>query len=138
MSARRTAAKILVVDDDPDMRRMLRWILTPLGRVFEAADGVEALRALKDEKPALMLLDVTMPGVDGLVVLERARAAAPHLVVVMLTGLEDLAVARTALELGARSYITKPFDPEVLRCEILRLTGGEPPQDFGPPWRVAA
>jgi len=131
--------KILVVDDDEDVRRMLRRILETEGEVVEAADGESALCAVGREKPVVMLLDVTMPGVDGMAVLERARAIAPHLIVVMLTGQTDLAVARSALEHGARAYITKPFDPEDIRTEVRRLTGGteeDDPRRESPPWRV--
>lgn len=131
--------KILVVDDDADMRKMLCGVLEPLGTVIAAADGAEALRALETEKPALMLLDVTMPGESGLSVLLKARAAAPHVVVVMLTGETDLFIARTALEQGARAYITKPFEPEAIRAEVRRLTGGDADAPSGdPPWRVVA
>lgn len=129
--------RILIVDDDPDIRRILRKVLRPVGRVLEAADGEEALRLLAREKPELMLLDVTMPGVDGLTVLARARAAVPSLIVLMLTGETDLHVARAALERGARAYITKPFDPTTLREEVLRLTSGAPDAAYDPPpWRV--
>lgn len=129
--------RILVVDDDADMRTMLRGTLEFVCRVTTAADGQEALVALERDKPALMLLDVTMPGLDGLAVLERALAVAPNLVVVMLTGELDLSVAREALNRGARAYITKPFEPEALRAEVVRLTGGEPAKPDGdPPWRV--
>lgn len=133
------ATKILIVDDDADMRKMLRGVLEPLGTVVEAADAVAALRMLSAEKPSVMLLDVTMPGEGGLSVLLKARAAAPQTLVVMLTGETDLFVARTALEQGARAYITKPFDPEAIRAEIRRLTGGDADAPSGdPPWRVVA
>jgi DNA-binding response OmpR family regulator len=131
--------KILVVDDDSDLRSVIRGVLEPVGTVIEAADGDSALRALASEKPAVMLLDVTMPGESGLSVLSKARASAPNLIVVMLTGEMDLRVARTALEQGARSYITKPFDPEALREEIRRLTRVDEVAGPGdPPWRVVA
>jgi FixJ family two-component response regulator len=68
-----------------------------------------------------MLLDVSMPEMGGLAVLEAARALDPRLAVVMLTGESDLGVARKALDLGARSFITKPFDVEVVLDELRRL-----------------
>lgn len=129
--------KILVVDDDEDMRRMLRHILEEDAEILEAPDGASALHVLVREKPALMLLDVTMPDADGLEVLERTRRAAPDVVVVMVTGQTDLSVALTALERGARAYITKPFDPQDIRAEVRRLSAGGPPED-SPPWRVKA
>ena len=130
--------KIMVVDDEEDLRRILRGILEPFGQVCEAADGEEALRLLRREKPALMFLDVAMPGLDGLTVLRRALSALPSLAVVMLTGELDLRVARAALEVGARAYITKPFSPEAVSAEALRMAEGGPvarsPDE--PPWRV--
>lgn len=124
------------MDDDPDMRGMLRAIVEPLGQAATAADGAEAMEALARERPDLIFLDVAMPGEDGLSVLGRVRAADPGVAVVMLTGETDLAVARTALERGARSYITKPFDPETIRAEVLRFAGGPRTRGDEPPWRV--
>lgn len=130
-------AKILIVDDDPDVRHILRGILEPVCAVVEAGDGESALAALAAEKPALMLLDVTMPGLDGIAVLTRARAVSPATAVVMLTGRADVSQARVALDLGARAYITKPFDPLDIRDEVTRILeegGHRSPSD--PPWRV--
>ena len=131
-------AKILVVDDDADVRRVLASILEPVAEVVTAADGEDALRLLGAERPDLVLLDLTLPGVDGLEVLRRARAARPDLLVVMLTGERDLALARAALDAGARAYFTKPFDPDQVRAEAARLTGRDQgPGADGRPWRVA-
>jgi DNA-binding response OmpR family regulator len=132
--------KILVVDDDADMRQILLCALDPLADVLEAADGHEALRKLKAERPRLMLLDVAMPEMDGLEVLKAARDFDPNLVVVMLTGESDLTVAKRTLDLGARSYVTKPFDAEVVYAEIQRLLDDmSRDRSAAPyrPWRVA-
>lgn len=129
-------AKVLVVDDDADVRLVLAGILRPVAEVVEAKDGEEALSLLAREKPGLMLLDLTMPGVGGLEVLERARSVAPGLLVVMLTGERDLATARAALDAGARAFITKPFDPEIVLAEVRRLIEDRP-SPGGAPWRVA-
>jgi DNA-binding NtrC family response regulator len=115
------ARRILIVDDDAELRGLLRGLLAPLGEIFEAGDGPDALRAVRAEKPQLMLLDVALPGMDGLAVLEDALSIDPKLTVVMLTGDADLHVARRALEGGAREYITKPFDPKTLIGEVSRL-----------------
>lgn len=105
--------------------------------VVEASGGREALRALKRERPRLMLLDVSMPGLDGMAVLRAARRLDPGLDVLMLTGAADLESARLALEAGARAYITKPFDVAGLRAEARRLLEGEP-SPGSPPWRIKA
>ncbi|HEX4048586.1 MAG TPA: response regulator [Elusimicrobiota bacterium] len=128
------------MDDDRDMLRVLRWALSPAGVILEAADGAAALRLLKAKRPRLILLDVTMPGMSGLDVLKAARAFDPNVIVVMLTGLSDIDVAKEALDNGARAYITKPFDDRSLCDEIQRLlrAGSEKaPADSGRPWRVA-
>ena len=132
--------KILIVDDDADMRQILSAALAPLAEVATAPDGREAVRLLAADKPRLMLLDIAMPGMSGIEVLRAARERDPNLVVVMLTGEADLAVAKTTLELGARTYVTKPFDMDVVYGEIKRLLddmtekrGADPYR----PWRVA-
>ncbi|MDE2140784.1 MAG: response regulator [Elusimicrobia bacterium] len=130
--------KLLIVDDDADIRRVLRGILTPLGTVLEAAGGAEALILVRDEKPSLMLLDVSMPVMDGLTVLTDALSIDPKLIVLMLTGELDLNTARRALDAGARAYVTKPFDPSTLCGDIRRLAGLDAVADDNPgrPWRV--
>ena len=132
--------KILVVDDDADMRQMLLCALDPLGEISAAANGVDAVRLIKSRKPNLMLLDVAMPEMNGLEVLHAARELQPNIVVVMLTGESDLAIAKKALELGARTYITKPFDMDVVSGEVVRLlegmSGRGGPEPYRP-WRVA-
>jgi CheY-like chemotaxis protein len=133
------ATKILVVDDDADLRKVLRGLLAPLGTVVEAGDGPAALRLLSSERPAVMLLDVAMPEMDGLTVLMDALSIAPNLAVVMLTGELDLHIAKRALDAGARAFVTKPFDPATLCADVRRLAGL--PGDLadepdGRPWRV--
>ena len=114
-------AKILIVDDGADFRTLLAIALAPLAEIVEAADGPEALRKIASDKPKLMLLDVSMPEMGGLAVLKKARALDPKLVVVMLTGESDLSVAKKAVELGARAFITKPFDVDAVLGELRRL-----------------
>jgi putative two-component system response regulator len=129
--------KILVVDDDPDMLRVLRWVLSPLGGFLEASCGRTALRLIKAEKPRLILLDVMMPEMSGLEVLRAARAINRSAIIVMITGLCDIEVAKEALDNGARAYITKPFDERYLRAEVERLLEpGDKKAASGRPWRV--
>lgn len=131
--------KILVVDDDADARSTLLCVLAPVADVISAADGAEALRLIAGEKPELALLDVSMPEMGGLEVLESGLRLAPRMTVVMLTGQSDIAVAKTALEKGARAYITKPVDPQRLRDELRDIMEGnervgDPSRRM--PWRV--
>jgi len=130
--------KILIVDDDADMRRVVRGILEPLGDILEASNGKEALRVIAAGKPELMLLDVAMPDMDGFDVLKAAHFLDPALPIVMLTGETDLAMAKSALDDGARAYVTKPFDAVALRDEVRRhFVGAREVEAFdGRPWSV--
>lgn len=107
--------------------------------VLDAPDGPAALVLMREQRPFAVLLDVSMPEMGGLAVLRAAHELYPAMAVVMLTGDIDLEVAREALECGARSYVTKPFDPAILREEIKRLLepcdGVEP--KTGRPWKIA-
>ncbi|MDD5304383.1 MAG: response regulator [Elusimicrobia bacterium] len=128
--------KILVVDDDADLRISLAAVLSPRFEVLEASNGEEALAVLKRERPCLALLDVSMPGMSGLEVLAAAKAADPALVVVMLTSQQDIEIASKALNLGASEYVTKPFDADYIRAEVARLTGAPEEPSNEKPWRV--
>jgi DNA-binding NtrC family response regulator len=130
--------KILVVDDDPDLRQSIRCALETLCEVVEASNGPDALAMIPVERPRALLLDIAMPDMGGLAVLRAARAISPALAVIMLTGEVDLEIAREALENGARSYVTKPFDVETLRAEVKRLLEPSKKEDGEDrPWRIA-
>jgi len=133
------SAKILVVDDDPAARRILTLLLQASGEVLEAASGDEALRIIEAERPRLMLLDMTMPGMSGLGVLKAVRASEAGITIIVLTGQNDIELAKRALELGAVEYITKPFDLAHLKEKVLSCLGADPNairKDDGPPWRT--
>ena len=105
---RDNAAHILVVDDDQRIRQMLRRYFVQEGyRVSVAADG-EALRAQLTESVAVILLDVVMPGEDGLT-LAREICAKSDVGIIMLTGRDDVLDRVVGLEVGADDYIAKPF-----------------------------
>ena len=128
--------RVLIVDDDADIRTLLVRLLSPLAEILEASDAAEALDLFAKQRPRVVLLDVSMPGTSGLEVLEAARRLDPSAVFVMLTSHHDLDVARRSLDLGAAAYVTKPFDCAYIRSEVSRLlsAGGEPPKDR--PWKV--
>jgi DNA-binding response OmpR family regulator len=115
-------AEVLVVDDDPDIRTMLGFALGAEFDVRFAANGTEAIEALATRPPAVMILDVMMPDVDGYDVLEarRARGLAPDTHVLMLTCKTDERDLVRSWALGADAYLSKPTDPELI-AERLRL-----------------
>lgn len=128
-------SQVLVVDDDAEIRKAISLVLAGLVVPDEASDGHEGLRKISSERPRLIILDVAMPGMGGLAVLEAALGLDPMLTVWMLTAESDLAVAKEALGLGARAYITKPFDAPELRSQVERfLAAGTGPVDR--PWHV--
>jgi two-component system, NtrC family, response regulator AtoC len=105
------AAKILLVDDEPGMLRYIRTLLEVDDyKVETATTGEEALQHLeKGLQPDLVLLDVLMPGIDGLETLEKLRQKRPGLKVVMLSCVNDTRKVVQAMRLGAQDYLTKPF-----------------------------
>jgi two-component system response regulator HydG len=114
--------RILVTDDELSMRESLAAWLSKGGYAVEtAASGEEALEALEARPFDLMLLDVKMPGLDGLAVLERVRERHPDLQVIMITAYGSIETAVQAMKQGARDYLLKPFDPEHLMLVVERL-----------------
>lgn len=114
-------SRILVVDDDPDVRGLIRELLERAGAtVREACDGREALRLLYDVRPELIVLDVTMPDLDGWGTLERVRDMT-EVPVLMLTARGGELEKVRGLKGGADDYVTKPFGRQELlaRCEVL-------------------
>jgi CheY-like chemotaxis protein len=103
-------ATILVVDDSPDMLRYLRVLLELDSYQVEIANnGIEALQRVREGcKPAVVLLDLQMPGLDGFNTLQRLLKLRPDLKVIMCTGVDDPAELRRAALLGAQAYLTKP------------------------------
>lgn len=111
-----TAPNILIVDDEPSMRRYLRTMLEVDSYQVETVDsGSEALARLQhDPSPDLILLDLLMPGIDGLQTLEQLRRLHPHQKVVMLSCVSEPRKVVQAIRLGAKDYLTRPFQKEEL------------------------
>ncbi len=112
---------ILVVDDDRVNRTLLARTLERSGHtVTTAENGLEALRVLADAVPDVVLLDVVMPELDGMSVLERMKddAALRDVPVIMISALDDFDSVVRCIELGAEDYLPKPFDPVLLRARI--------------------
>jgi len=111
--------RILVVDDDKDLRFNLSSILKDEGYdVLAVEDGKEALKAVQNNSPNLALLDIRLPEMDGMKVLEEIKKIDKDLIVIMLTAYGQVKDAVRALKLGAFDYITKPFDNEEIMLNI--------------------
>lgn len=120
--------RVLVVDDSVLMRTMLREVLESLGHrvAAEAASGAEALTALASS-PDLMILDISLPDMDGLRLLETVRVKSPRLPVLIVTGNDQAAVRRRALALKAVAVVRKPFDSEELAAALKKVPGPQAP-----------
>jgi len=121
-------AKILVVDDENVICDVLKEFLTLKGHeVHTALNGRAAIAKVKTERPHIVLLDILMPGMRGLKVLQEIKGLDPRLGVIMITGVMNVDVAKKAIALGAYDYITKPVDFEylesVLMAKLLDLLG---------------
>ena len=114
-------ATALVVDDEQDIRDASERILTRAGlRVLKASRGDEALSVLAKEKVDIVLLDLKMPGMDGLEVLSRISGKYKKIQVIVITGYATVETAIEAMKQGAYDFIAKPFDPDQLRIVVSR------------------
>jgi two-component system response regulator ResD len=124
-------ARVMVVDDDETVASVVAGYLERAGHsTRRITDGLVAVDAIAAEPPDLVVLDIMLPGLDGLEVCRRIRASLPDLPVVMLTALAEPDDRIAGLELGADDYVTKPFSPRelVLRVEsVLRRVSSAPP-----------
>jgi two-component system KDP operon response regulator KdpE len=112
------AASILIVEDEPPIRRLLRTTLSAHDyRVLEATTGAEAMSALRHYRPDLVLLDLGLPDIDGLALIAKIRALGP-VPIVVLSSRGDEAAKVTALDAGADDYVTKPFGADELLARI--------------------
>jgi CheY-like chemotaxis protein len=112
--------KILLIDDEPHIRKYLALIARGLGApvIIEAGDGLDALAKYHQESPQLVLLDVNMPGMDGLEILAAILAQDPKALVVMMTSLVNRQTVEECLKLGATSYIRKDTPKEAILAEL--------------------
>ena len=117
--------RILIVDDSPTIRKMVAASLQSLGDVGfnEASNGLEAIEALTREVINLMILDLNMPDMHGLEVLQFVRGHERYraIPIIVLTTKYDAESRKAALDGGASQYITKPFDPAALREHVSTL-----------------
>jgi DNA-binding NtrC family response regulator len=115
---------ILIVDDEKDFCTVLSDSLSQdRYRVFTALNGKMALQLAKKEKPDLMLLDIKMPGMDGVEVLRKVKKMKKEIAVIMFTAYGTLETAREAMKLGAYDYVTKPVDLFLLKSLVKEVLG---------------
>ncbi|HEY1694059.1 MAG TPA: sigma-54 dependent transcriptional regulator [Polyangiaceae bacterium] len=121
IDAQRQRGRILIVDDESNARAALSEILHEDGYATEtAADGFKALGKLDEFSPDVVLTDLKMPGLDGIAFMEKARAAAPATVFVVMTAFGTISSAVEAMKKGAENYLLKPLDPEALGAVVDR------------------
>ena len=111
--------KILAIDDEKATLSMFRLFLDAYGySVYTAENGAEGLEIFRNEKPAIVLTDIKMPGIDGLAVIQQIKQVAPQTAVIVITGHGDTALAEQALALNAVDFISKPIKKEALDAAL--------------------
>jgi CheY-like chemotaxis protein len=116
--------KVLVVDDEAHIRKFVSLLIASITTdpvVLEAANGGEALQVYEREKPALVLLDVNMPRIDGLQTLRKLRSLDPKCTVVMLTSLVNRKTVEECLRLGAVGYLRKDNPPDEMTAQLRKI-----------------
>lgn len=118
-------AKILIVDDAAFMRMMVKDTLTKnnFTDLYEAPDGAEAVKLYQEIKPDLVIMDITMPKMDGLEALKAIRAADPNACVVMCSAMGQEAMVIDAIKSGAKDFIVKPFKPDRIIKTVSSILG---------------
>lgn len=119
--------KILIVDDEPEICKMVTEFLFDAGYAASyALNGPDGLAMIKKDLPSLVLLDIGMPGMDGIEVLRLIREGFPDLPVIILTGHQDTETVKKMILLGASEYLTKPIHLETLLDQFVRDMIGKP------------
>jgi DNA-binding response OmpR family regulator len=112
--------QILIVDDESDVRELLSKFLTRRGyAVSSVGDGEAAIEAIRESHPDIVLLDIRLPKIDGISVLQRLRDESEEVAIITMSGNADEETARLSLELGAADFITKPFNLPYLETSLL-------------------
>lgn len=115
---------VLIVDDEQPIRALLaRWLVKWGYSVKDVGSAVEALTTMEVEPMAIVVCDIGMPEHDGLWLAEQVHARWPETAIIMGTGRDDSPTVRTSRKLGAVAYVTKPFDPDLLRQAVDHASG---------------
>lgn len=118
--------KVLIVDDQNGIRILLMEVFGSEGyETFQAANGKIALEIVEKESPDLVLLDMKIPGMDGLEILKYLKAMNPDIKVIMMTAYGELDMIKEATELGALMHFTKPFDIDEMRIAVNQQLRGD-------------
>ena len=120
----KTTQSVLIVDDEPMARTLLRLMLVRSGyEVIEAEDGYDALRKVDEDKPDLVILDIMMPGLDGIKVCAtiRQEMGMQDLPIILLSAKGDVNSIQGGLKVGANKYLTKPVSPEDLARHVREI-----------------
>lgn len=113
--------KVLIVDDQFGIRILLNEVLQKEGyETFQAANGVQALEILNTKSPDLVLLDMKIPGMDGIEILKRMKAVEPDIRVLIMTAYGELDMIQEAKDLGALTHFAKPFDIDDIRTAVAK------------------
>lgn len=116
---------VLIVDDQPGIRLLLEELfIHEQYNTQSAANGGQALRKVEENPPDCILLDMQMPGLDGIEVLKRIKVHWPEIPVIMMTANEELEKVEQAMDLGSVKYFTKPFDIFAVRDAVNNLLAG--------------
>ncbi|MDM5361362.1 two-component system response regulator (stage 0 sporulation protein F) [Peribacillus sp. B2I2] len=111
--------KILIVDDQFGIRILLNEVLHKEGyETFQAANGIQALEVLNNHSPDLVLLDMKIPGMDGIEILKRMKVVEPDIRVIIMTAYGELDMIQEAKDLGAMTHFAKPFDIDDIRKAV--------------------
>src|SRR3972149_5162285 len=130
-TAGRIRPVVLVVDDDPGLRESFRLILDDHCDVLDVADGTGALEPLRSCQVDLVLLDIRLPDIDGIELLERIKALDEQVEVILVTAVQTVRTAVAAMKLGAFDYVTKPFEEEEILALVRRGPGTRAPERGG-------
>lgn len=114
---------ILIVDDEAEICSLLKDFLTKKGfKPAVAASGEDALEKIKQENPMIVLLDINMPGMDGLMTLKKIKEIGEHIGIIVITGMADVNIAEQAIQLGVYDYIIKPVNFNYLEfCLVSKI-----------------
>ncbi|ALP36634.1 two-component system response regulator [Paenibacillus sp. IHB B 3084] len=124
--------KVLIVDDQNGIRILLMEVFGSEGyETFQAANGKIALEIVEKEPPDLVLLDMKIPGMDGLEILKHLKTMNPDIKVIMMTAYGELDMIKEATELGALMHFTKPFDIDEMRIAVNKQLRSDEASHFG-------
>ena len=115
--------KVLIVDDEPNNRLLVHFILDDIFQVSEAEDGIEAVEFARTQKPDVILMDIMMPKMDGLTAcyLIKNNPATESIPIIMCTGIGFELSVKLSQQMGSITYITKPFSPQDLFDKIMQV-----------------